>query len=205
VSALPPLEAFLYAKTGHPYQLYHLLCAVAGSLAGYAGAILPPVFPAYNHNDLQATFAPVQAFIHKILDNIHESYVAVPFQLEQDRFVLLPSENWLDRYFVIGARGRQGVAEQDVLTWVNDALIGTSSHLQAMREKRVLGAARARINKDESMDLIPTSGMLLFRVNVDPAFIEKNETLEILNTSALDSRHRPAEIIFYARNIEPAQ
>lgn len=202
VVGLPQLEAFLYAGRGHPYNLYMLLCGFAGSLAGYSGAVLPPVFPAYNHNDLRATFTPLQEFIHKILDSIHESYVAVPFQWEQDRFILLPNESWLDRYFVIGVKGRQGVSEQELITWVREALIGSSSHIRSMREKRVLGANRQRIDKDENMDLIPTKGILLFRVDVDPGFIEKNQTLEILNTSSGHSRFRPAEIIFYARNVE---
>jgi type VI secretion system protein ImpJ len=205
VSALPPLEAFLYSNTGHPYTFYLLLCGMAGSVAGYAGATLPPVFPAYNQNDLLATFAPVRDFINKILDSIHESYVAIAFQLEAGRFTLLPREEWLDRHFVIGVRAKQGTTEQDLIDWINDCVIGSSKHTQDMRDKRILGAARQRIDKDTELDLIPTRGIVLFRVTVDERFISKDDLLEIANTSNIDARHRPSEVIFYARNLLPAE
>lgn len=201
VAALPPLEAMLYAKQGHPYPLYLSLCALAGSMAGYAGAQLPPVFPAYQHNDLHASFTPVLEFIGKILDSIHESYVALPFQFENNRFVLLPHEDWMqDKIFVIGIRGGPGIEEQQLMTWMDNALIGTSEHMSTLQANRILGSARERVEKVVELDLLPTKGLLLFEVESDPHFISPGDLLEIINTSADMDAFRPSEIIFYAKN-----
>ncbi len=201
VTALPLLEAKLYAKTEHPYQLYLALCGLAGSVAGYAGALLPPVFPGYKHDELAATFAPVLDFIHKILDNIHETYLAIAFQLKDNRFQLLPQASWLGKHFVVGVRGKAGSTEAEVIAWMEEALISSQDHSQQLREKRVLGASRQSIDSAEELGLIPSKGLLLFKIIVDPAFISPDEPLEILNTALTDSKHRPAEIIFYAPNL----
>lgn len=201
VSALPPLEAMLYAKQGHPYQFYLALCALAGNMAGYAGAQLPPVFPVYKHNDLYKSFYPVLEFLTKILDSIHESYVALPFQQEGRRFVLMPHDAWLEKEFIIGIRARTGVSESALEEWVDNALIGTHMHMQMLKDNRILGAARQRIEKNSELDLLPTKGLLLYQVQVDSNFITLGDLLEIENTSVDEAQDRPGEIIFYAKNI----
>ena len=202
VTSLPPVEAIIYAKTGHPYHLYLALCGLAGSLAGFAGALLPPVFPGYNQNALRATFDPVFDFIDRILDSIHESYMAIPFQLKDKSFTLLPSEDWLQKRFVIGIHGRLGTAEDDLVQWIESAVICSRDHMRNLRERRILGASRKRVEKDDELGLVPTKGMLLFEVLVDNNSITEEQPLEIMNSAKIDQYHRPNEIIFYAPNTQ---
>ncbi|MDM8546462.1 type VI secretion system baseplate subunit TssK [Candidatus Venteria ishoeyi] len=202
VTALPQLEAILYAKTGHPYNLYQALCALSGSMAGFAGAQLPPVFPAYQQNDLKASFTPVLNFINKILDSIHESYIAVAFHLEADnRFTLRPDEAWLGQYFIVGMRGQQGVGDAELVQWMSSAVIGSSDQVQELQETRVLGATRKPIDKDDEMELIASKGLVLFRVETDHRLITPGEVLEVFNNTAAEQRFRPGELIFYAPNL----
>ncbi len=43
----------------HPLRVYELLVEIAGELATFTDARRPPAFPAYDQDDLQATFEPV--------------------------------------------------------------------------------------------------------------------------------------------------
>ncbi|SFS09786.1 type VI secretion system baseplate subunit TssK [Sphingomonas jatrophae] len=68
----------------HPVDLYRTLLGLAGELATFTetGSNRPPEFPAYNHNDLQASFAPVIAFLRESLSAVFEQ-TAIPIPLEQ--------------------------------------------------------------------------------------------------------------------------
>ena len=82
---------------------------------------------------------------------------------------------------------------------MEESLIGSSIKIESMKSKRILGAPRKRI--DAEGDLVPTRGACLFSVEVDPEFIEPNETLEIFNVSDPAGQKGPGEIVLYVRNI----
>ena len=78
VAALPPLEAIVYSGVAHPYVVYLALCTVAGQAAALGNSLLPPVFESYNHHDLRASFAPLEAFIMRMLDEGMPEVYAAP-------------------------------------------------------------------------------------------------------------------------------
>lgn len=200
VSSLPQLEALIYAKNIHPYLLYFALCGMAGNLAGFAGALLPPVFPSYNHNDLQNTFAPVLQFINQMLNSIHESYLMIAFELTKERnFILSLNNKELNNYFVIGIRIHPLSNSKDTVEWIEEAIIGTSDKIAEMRDKRILGGQRREIEKDDDIGVIPMRGMLLFQIYVNEQFITQEETLTVSNTK---ERGFPSEIVFYMKNTQ---
>ncbi|MGE3540622.1 MAG: type VI secretion system baseplate subunit TssK [Candidatus Tectimicrobiota bacterium] len=195
VAALPPFEALLATGVAHPYPLYLALCGIVGQMAGVGTSLLPPALGAYNHDDLRATYAPAQEFILRALDEgVHEDYTTHPFHYEHSMFGLAFEAAWLEARLVLGVRGQMGMSERDILSWMEGCVIGSSSVLPSLRERRVLGAARQSIERDEQ--LVPARGVSLFSLVADPLSIQPHEPLHIFNTA---SALRPAEIVLYVR------
>jgi type VI secretion system protein ImpJ len=196
VAALPTLEALLSTGNAHPYPLYLAVCALVGQLAGVGNSLVPPVLPAYNHNDLRATFTPAQAFIFRVLDEgVHEDYTAYPFQHADGLFSLTFERAWMDARLVIGVRGQTGMSEREVVSWVEGSVIGASSLLQSMRERRILGVARQHIERDDS--LVPARGIVLFTLAADTTYLKPDEVLQICHASGV---RRASEIVLYVRH-----
>ena len=121
-----------------------------------------------------------------------------PLQLTDGVFSIFLEEAWSDRPLVLEIRPRPGVYVRDLISWAEQCLIASKSKIQSMREKRILGAARERIDSEE--ELFPAPGSVLFSLKVDPQSIDRNEILEILNTEAGLEKSSPAEIVLYVRN-----
>ena len=66
----------------HPVELYRALTALAGEIATFTeGTHRAPALPDYHHNDLQASFAPLIAFLREALSAVFEQ-TAIPIPLE---------------------------------------------------------------------------------------------------------------------------
>ena len=199
VSALPPFEAILNTGVSHPYPLYLSLCSLVGHLAALGLGQVPPVLEPYNHNDLRSTFTRPKEFIYRMIDEgILESHIAVSFHFENGMFDLKLKKEWLTPSLTVGVRGRPGAVEKDITAWMQEALIGSESLTETMKEKRILGASRTKTERDE--ELVPARGVVLFSVKGDPEFILPDETLKIYNTSDPTGRLGPAALTLYVKN-----
>ena len=200
VAALPPLEAIVYSGVAHPYVVYLALCTVAGQVAALGNNLLPPVFEPYNHHDLRASFAPLEAFIMRMLDEgIPEVYAAFPFVWTDGLFRLPFDGSWMERRLVLAVRAQVGMSELDVIAWMEECLIGASTVIPSLVDRRIRGAERQVLQRDD--DLIPARGVVLFTLTVDAAFIVAHETLDIVNTSERWGTLRPAEIVLYVKHV----
>lgn len=161
--------------------------------------MVPPVLAPYNHNDLRFTFEPAKAFVFRMLEEgIHEAYSTFPFAFDDGIYSLMFDGAWMARRLVLGVRGQAGMSEKDVIAWVEDCLIGSRTKMPSIRGKRVLGAARHFIERDE--ELIPARSVVLFSLRADPEFIDPNEVVQIFNAADRRGALRPAEIVLYVRN-----
>jgi type VI secretion system protein ImpJ len=204
VAVLPPFEVAVATGGAHPYPLYLALCSLMGHVAAVGTSLVPPVLPPYDHNDLHAIFAQVKNCLFRALDEgINEAYTAIPFHFERGLFSLRFEPAWMEQRLVLAVRGQSGMSEGDVLTWVEGCLIGSQSHMQSMRERRILGAARQRIDGDA--ELVPARGVVLFALRADARFIEPNEILQIFDATAPPGARRPAEIVLYIKNVPRAE
>ena len=198
VAGLPHFEAILNTGVSHPYPLYLALCTLVGHTASLGLGLVPPVFAAYNHNDLVATFEQARDYVFKMIDEgVRESHTGVPFNFEDGVFSINLREGWIDRDMVIGVRGKQGVSERELMVWMNESLIGSSEFTESMKEKRILGPSRKRIDSDG--ELVPARGVLLYSVIAAPEFIQPETMLQIFNTSDPKHKRGPAEMILYVR------
>jgi type VI secretion system protein ImpJ len=201
VGELPVLEAILRTGCAHPFALYLALCGVAGHVAGLGRALVPPILEQYDHNDLSTTFEAVQhAITRAVSEGIHESYSEYRFSLEQEEFRLRFDPDWSSRSLVLGVRAPSGVSDADIAAWVSSSVIGARSTILGMRDRRVTGVRRKRI--DSEADLVPARGVTLFTITPDPELVIGGEDLVILSPRD-DNRPRPEEIVLYVRNPAP--
>jgi type VI secretion system protein ImpJ len=198
VACLPYCEAMLASGAATPFSLYMGLCALAGSLATLGASVIPPVFPPYNHRDLLASFSIVISFCERMIDEgIPESYSVFPFELKDRMFHLLFSGDWATKRLVVGMRVAVGATERDTIGWGEESLIGSASVMPSLREKRILGAGRTYLDRDE--DLAPGRGVVLFSLRCDAEFIRSGEILQIFNANEKNYARRPSEIVLFIK------
>ncbi|MDP9122069.1 MAG: type VI secretion system baseplate subunit TssK, partial [Acidobacteriota bacterium] len=199
VAALPQFEAVLTTGMSHPFSLYLSLTTLVGQVAAVGRGMVPPVLEPYDHNDLYACFERCRQFIFRLIDEgILESYTGFSFYLEQGMWNLAFDEGWRGRSLVLGLRGQPGAAEREVVAWMEQCLIGSKANVESMRERRILGARRRRIEGDG--DLVPASGVVLFALEADPEFVLGNQLLQVWNSADRGGASGAAELILYVKN-----
>jgi type VI secretion system protein ImpJ len=200
VVGLPALEATL-ASAPHPYPLYMAVCAVAGHLACVHPGTIPPVFRPYDHDDLRATFMQVLTFCGRMVEGIQQTYQVTPFALEEGAFRLRLSPAWAERPLLVGITAGGAMPESDVVSWMMESRIGSVARIPSIRERRIRGATRRPVERDDDLGVFPGRGIQLFKVEADPEFVLPGETLEISHPAQQTGRGHPVEVVLYA----PAQ
>jgi type VI secretion system protein ImpJ len=198
VSGLPAFEALLATGTAHPLVLYLAACSMAGHLSGLGASLLPPLFSAYNHKDLRATFQEVITFaIRMVNEGIPETYSAFPFKRRETLFQLMFEAQWAARRMVLGMRIATGVTEKEMIAWGEECLIGSESIFPSMRDRRIRGAQRQFIEKDP--ELAPVRGVVLFNLRPDAEFVRPGELLQIIHLGERGRALSPLEVVLYVK------
>ena len=198
VAPLPRLEAVLATGRSHPFDLYAALCDVAGSVAALGHSLVPPLFPPYDHTDPMAGFARLREFILRVVtEAVSESYTPFRFYFDHGTYNLPFAEDWRNLTLVLGVRGQDGMDEDEVEEWVEQSLIGSQDLMPAMRDKRILGARRKRIEREG--DLVPANGVLLYSLEADPDFIQSNQILQVWNVGDRGETPRVVEAVLYVK------
>jgi type VI secretion system protein ImpJ len=197
---LPPVEAVLAAGISHPYPLYIQFCAFAGHSSAAGRAVVPPVFKAYDHANLRATFGQVATFINGILDEIQEDYRTVAFTPAGRAFELTLEPAWVTgQALTIGAVGQAGAADADTAAWIEGSLISSERRMGALRDRRVRGPDRARRGSPDLTGIAPRRGEVIFSVTIDPQYVEAGQKLQIVSQVDNAPGH-PREIVLYVAN-----
>jgi len=172
---------------------------VVGHVAGVGRALVPPALEPYDHADPRPRFEQAKEFIDRVIDEgIIESYTGFPFYLEGGVFSLAFDPEWRSRPLVLGVRGVPGARDRELIAWMEECLIGSKDRIQSLRERRILGAPRRRIEGEG--DLVPAAGVVLFAFEAPPEFVEPNQLLQIVTISASPAAQRPIEIVLYVKN-----
>jgi type VI secretion system protein ImpJ len=198
VSALPPFEIALQSERAHPYSLYLALAALVGKLAALSRTPIPPVLPPYRHDELRSIFETARDHLFRMVDEgILESFTAHPFDFDTGRFLVPFHREWKGRSLILAAKARRGVAEDELLMWLQGSLIGASSKARAMQESRVLGMTRKRIER--SGDLVATKGTFLFEMDEASPYLGLGEQLVVFNTADPSGAAGPVELVLYVK------
>ena len=195
-AALLSFEAQLQTGRTHPYYLYIALCTLAGNLSGLRPHEVPPVFKPYNHNNMMQSFTEVTDYILYCLSALQEGFTIVTFNQDDRVFKLAMMRDWVEDKFIFGAKASAEMQEKDLITWVTSAVIASKGYVSSVRDKRILGAKRRVIEKNEALKLMPSKDMILFEVVYDRNFIDPDEELQIFNVADTPLK-RPRELIFY--------
>ena len=195
-TGLLPFEAMIAAGESHPYQVYLQLTQLAAQLIGISPGVTPPLFKAYQHNDVRTSFLEVINFTNSLLDHIQEGYHVVSFILDGRTFNLNLNPEWRAANLVIGAKASNIMSEKDVSSWITQAVMASDNHVAMCREKRILGAPRSFITGIGQEKLMPARDVVLFELKTDERFIDFDQTLQIFNV-ADTSENRPQELVLY--------
>lgn len=83
---LPLVSHLASCSDLHPETLYRVLASLAGEMATFTeSSKRPPEFPAYNHDDLEATFQPVMGALRRSLSAVLEQ-TAIPIPLQERKY-----------------------------------------------------------------------------------------------------------------------
>jgi type VI secretion system protein ImpJ len=199
IAGLLPFEALLSIGKASPFHLYQSLCGLAGHISGIKYGEIPPRFDPYDHLNIIKNYSQLINYIEKILDEIEESYTTIPFSLNERVFTLQLQSSWVGDRLILGARAQPNMTTEDLLRWIKNCVIVTDKYITIAKDDRVLGASRQLVSEVPSMNLVPTKGMQLFTVEVDPRYIQPRGVLCLFNFSDDDST-RPVEVVLYHSN-----
>jgi type VI secretion system protein ImpJ len=199
IAGLLPFEAIFSIGKAPPFDIYRVLCTLAGQISGIKYGEIPPRFDPYDHQDIKKSFGQVIEYIEKVLDEIEESYTVIRFSLNERVFTLQLQSDWVGDRLVLGVRASPGMAEENLLNWIQNCVIVTDKNITLAKDNRVLGAERRIVSEVPSMNLVPTRGVQLLIVDADPRYIDPKGILCLFNMSD-DDLNRPVEIVLYDSN-----
>lgn len=193
---LPGLEALLSCNQAHPLDLYVKMCDLAGQLSGLIPSEVPPSFEGYNHDDLQNSFQAIIKYIDFCLQTLREGYTILKFTQEDRVFNLQLDRTIVADRMVIGIKAGLGMSIHDLVEWTTSAVVATKSFVNAIRDKRILGARRSVLDTHDRMKLMPTHDTLLVEILYDRNYIDPLDVLQIFNVADRKEK-RPKDIVMY--------
>lgn len=194
---LPQLEALLRCPVVPPLPLYLALCAQLGPLATLRPGAVPLLAPAYDHADSGPLFDTVLTALSDLVAEVSQEWKTCTFGFDGQVFSLAVQPEWLSgTRIVIGLRGQ---AERDAVQWMAGAIIGSQTVWTSLTDRRVLGAARVRIDEASELGLRSSTGYTLFSIEVSDTFIVSNQPLLISNANESLLAQRPQEIVLFIK------
>ncbi|PXW97486.1 type VI secretion system protein ImpJ [Sphaerotilus hippei] len=196
LAPLAPLEALLQAQAPAPLTLYLALCAALGPLATLRAGAMPLLPPAYEHARPRAAFEAVFAALEDALQAVSQEHRLQPFDFREGLFVLALQPEWIGARLVVGLRGQ---SERELTAWMDGAVIGSASAWTSLRERRVLGAARSRIEAAPELGLQASNGYTLFAIEASAPLVQPGEPLLIANANESHAAQRPHEAMLFVK------
>ena len=185
-SALPAFEALLRVEPP-PLSLYLELCRLAGAVAVIGNSLVPPLFPAYVHNDSRRAFDEVARFVVRSVDEgVPDQFERYAFEQEGEAFRLTPDPGWTGA-LAAGSRARVVLAVQSdasdelALGWGANCVIGSRSRIRSLLSRRILGLPRRAA--DRAGELPARRGTVLFDVTTDAEAFAPEDDLIVLGSA----------------------
>ena len=196
MQGLAPLEAILQTQPLHPYALYLVLCGLLGPLAMLRPGALSLLPPAYEQARPNVAFEQLLDTLEEALSEISQEHVLHLFEFVEGNFALDLQPDWVTPRLVIGARGKP---ERELTDWMEGAVIGAQSAWASMRERRVLGAARRRIEAAPELGVRASSGYTLFAIETPEILISAGQKLLVSNNNGTSASLRPQELVLFVK------
>jgi type VI secretion system protein ImpJ len=161
---LARLEAERLAEC-HPHDIYCSLVDYCSDLATLLEDPIAPVFPRYNHNELDATLSSILDFIESTVDGISLRYSVIAFSLTEDgNYVGLLPENYAALTVAISFQLKPGVNKDDMISWVDNAYVCAMDDFEDLLLSRHLGLNRVRVEAFDALHLKESSTEVFFEI-----------------------------------------
>jgi type VI secretion system protein ImpJ len=187
VLAAPDVSAF---------ALYMVLCEQLGPLAMLKPGAVPIQPPKWQHGDPAYCFEVVLNEIEDLLGEVSQEWRSLIFGFD-GRVFSLPGESLTKAaYFYIGLRGQ---TDAELTQWMNGAVIGSETIWTSLSDRRVLGAARKKVEQVEELGLRASSGYTIYAIEMSENFIVADQPLLISNANESKLAPRPREIVLFEK------
>lgn len=195
-SMLPLLEAVLSSPVVTPYALFLALCAQLGGLSMLRPGAVPFMPPRWDHADPWSVFEPLLQSIEDSVAEVSQDWRTRVFGFKEGVFSLEMEPQWLGKTLVIGLRGP---SERELVSWMAGAVIGSETVWTSLSDRRVLGAARQRIEEAPELGVRSSVGYTLFSIDVSSDTIVAAQALVISNANESRSATRPQELVLFTK------
>lgn len=193
---LPQLEALLRCPVVQPLPLYLALCAQLGPLATLRPGAVPLLPPAYDHADAWPCFDAVLNALTELVAEVSQEWKTCTFGFDGQVFSLAMQPDWAGTRLVVGLRGQP---EREATQWMMGAVIGSKTVWTTLSDRRVLGAARVRIDEAPELGLRASAGYTLFSIEMSDSFIVADQPLLISNANESLVAQRPQEMVLFIK------
>jgi type VI secretion system protein ImpJ len=136
-------------------------------------------------------------FISGCLDQIRQDFTVVAFDTIQDGFSLDLKTQRPQERLVIAAQVAPGASPDATWSWLEESLIAAEANLDDLRRRRVLGAARRVLSRDEAIGYSLASDTVLAAIDLDGTNVGADDTIAIVNTSPERAEARPVQLYAY--------
>jgi type VI secretion system protein ImpJ len=193
---LPLLEAVLRSPVITPYALFLALCAQLGGLSMLRPGAVPFMPPPWDHADPWGVFEPLLQSVEDSVGEVSQDWRTRVFAFKEGVFSLDMDPQWLGKTLVIGLRGP---SERELVSWMASAVIGSETVWTSLSDRRVLGAARQRIEEAPELGVRSSVGYTLFSIDVSSETIVAAQALVISNANESRSATRPQELVLFTK------
>jgi type VI secretion system protein ImpJ len=198
VEPLAKLQALLTASEIPPFLLYISLCEQLGPLSMLKPGAVPIHPPTWQHSDPYVCLDSVLSELEELVLEVSQEWRPIVFNFDGKVFSI-PGENLPNSTkFYLGLRGQ---TEEELIKWMNGAVIGSQTIWTSLTDRRVLGAARKKVEQVEEFGLRSSSGYTLFSVELNDNFIVPDQLLLISNANESKTAPRPREIVLFEKSI----
>lgn len=141
-SALPAFEILVSSGIAHPFDLYQALAHLVGQTAAIGADPMPPLLPAYNHDDPMPGFREAIDFIEERLARLQVDTETLYFQKlgAESAFTCLLPEDLLADKLHIELKPAAGQSSQSLADWLGKARIASEELMPTLAERRLPGA-----------------------------------------------------------------
>jgi type VI secretion system protein ImpJ len=193
VNAITELNIAWAIKPVATVKLFEALARVYASLSALVAGGLPLALPDYDHFRPSLALSPLVEKIAGVVSAIATAFKFIPFDETDGLFVVKVEAAPANRLLI----GLKGGSEQVLESWIEGAMIASGSGFEAIRARRVLGAARTKIELSDLPEELAQSGYLIFEI-LNHGLSDDDCDLLIKNAAAQSAAYKPSEIVLIA-------
>jgi type VI secretion system protein ImpJ len=198
VEPLARIQALLSAPDVPPFLLYMAICEQLGPLSMLRPGAVPIHPPKWQHSDPASCFDVVLREIEDLVLEVSQEWRSIVFNFDGTAFSMPGETLPKASKFYIGLRGQ---TDEELCKWMGGAVIGSQTIWTALTDRRVLGAARKKVEMVEELGLRSSSGYTLFAIELNENFIVADQPLLISNANESKASPRPREIVLFEKSL----